>query len=140
MNELQVFTKYYAPLCNTITDINELLKYFVTEKIITMDEEEHIKACVSKPEKVSKLLLSISGPLKADDSNGFHMMLRIMKTYGIDATQRLADSIIKEIESHSNNLCTVNKIHEDWDKGLFVCVHVIDGLYQKFCLLIAYVP
>jgi len=97
--EVAVFRENYASLCNTITDINELLKYFVTENIISMDQEEVIKtSCVTKSDKVSTLLLHISCPLESGDSNGFYTMLQIMKTYGVDATQRLADQIITRVD------------------------------------------
>ena len=97
-NELLVFKETYASLCNTITDINELLKYFVTEKVINFDQQQEITACVTKPERVTKLLAIIAGPLEAEDSKGFYIMLQIMKTYGMKATQCLADNIIEKVD------------------------------------------
>ena len=110
-------------MCNTITDINELLIYFVTEKIITMNQQEEIKSCNTKSERVSKLLLNIWGPLEAGDSNGFYTMLKIMKTHGVNATQKLADHIIAMVDESKlpslvNNNNTSNSIPYDWIKGL----------------------
>lgn len=91
VNELAVFRRCYAILCDTMTDIDDLLKHFVTEKIITISEEDEIKSFSVKSEKVRKLLLNISGPLKAGNTNGFYVMLKIMKEFGTKATQDLAD-------------------------------------------------
>ena len=121
-SELVVFKENYASLCKTITDINELLKYFVAEKIININQEEDIKACSVKSERVSKLLLIVAGPLEAGDIKGFYKMLKIMKTYGVDATQRLADYIITKVDKSKLpdlvGLNLANSIHEDWNKGL----------------------
>ena len=110
-------------MCNTITDVNKLLKYFVTEKIITTDEEEEIKSYTTKADRVSKLLLNISGPLEAGDSNGFYILLQIMKTHGVDATQRLANQIIARVNKFKLpilvNTGVTSSISNDWSKGLF---------------------
>jgi len=90
LEEFTILQENYAVLCNTMTDIDDLLKYFVTEKIITLNEEEEIKSSTTKSDKVRKLLLNISGPLKAGDKNGFYVMLKIMKDHGTKATQNLA--------------------------------------------------
>ena len=122
-NELAVFTENYASLCDAVTDINELLKYFVTEKIITLNQQEEIKSCNTQSERVTKLLLNISGPLEAGDINGFYTMLSIMKTHGVNATQQLADHIIAVVDKSKlpslvNNNLTNNTIPYDWTKGL----------------------
>jgi len=88
-----------------MTDIDVLLRYFVAEKIISTEEEESIKSCVTKPEKVQKLLLNISGPLKAGNDSGFNAMVKIMKKYGTMATQALA----KDMESSCDKCDLPNK-------------------------------
>jgi len=97
-NELEVFQENYAMLCNTLKDIDDLLKYFVTEKIITIDEEEKIRTSATKSEKAEKLLLNISGPLQAGNTNGFHIMLKIMKKYGTKVTQDLVEHISSRLK------------------------------------------
>ena len=142
LNALAVFKENYALLCNTITDVNKLLKYFVTEKIITTDEEEEIKTCTTKADRVSKLLLNISGPLEAGDSNGFYILLQIMKTHGVDATQRLANQIIAKVDKFKPpilvNTGVTSSISNDWSKGLFfvlrttktrLCMHMYVCVY-----------
>ena len=116
---MTVFKENYALLCNTITDINELLRYFVAEKIITMDQHGEIEACATKSGKVSKLLLHISKLLEGGNTGGFYTMLKIMKTYGIDATQCLADHIITRI-----NINFANALPYKWTKGLMIFKNV----------------
>jgi len=94
-----VFRENYAALCTTITDINNLLKYFVQEEIIGLDEEEEIKHTVTKVEKAQKLLSHISGPLRAENADGFYILLNIMKKYGVKATRELSRSLFAKLES-----------------------------------------
>ena len=47
-----------------------------------MLEMLEIRNVATKSEKVSKLLLNISGPLKAGDKHGFYILLKIMKDHG----------------------------------------------------------
>jgi len=81
-----------------MTDIDDLLKYFVSENIITLNEEV-IRSSTTKSEKVRNLLLNISGPLKAGYTNGFYVMLKIMKDRGTRATQNLATFLTARINS-----------------------------------------
>ena len=121
LSELTVFKQNYALLCRRVTDISELLKYFVAENIINTDQQEEIKACITNSEKVSKLLLNISGPLETGDSNGFYAMLRIMKTYGVDATRRLANQLLTMVatssSSYLDNVIPAISNSELWNKG-----------------------
>ena len=120
----RIFKDNYAKLCDTMTDVNGLLKYFVAEKIITLDQEDEIKTTVINSERVSKLLLIISGPLKAGDSKGFYTLLQIMKSYGVDATQHLAEQIITRVDKSKLpdliNIRITSSIHEDWTKGCYI--------------------
>ena len=120
MSELKVFKDNYALLCDTLIDVSELLTYFVIEKIITKDQQKQINTLTINSEKASRLLLIISGPLKAGDSKGFYTMLGIMKTYGVDATQRLADRIIRKVDESKLPYLNI-RILEEWTKGMFLC-------------------
>lgn len=90
LNVKDIFTKHYSSLCNTLTDINNLLPFFVQEKIINANDIEEINAIVTIPKKVEKLLSHISGPLTAGDARGFDTMLTIMKEHGSQSTKHLA--------------------------------------------------
>ena len=109
------------------------MKYFVTEKIITTDEEEEIKTYTTKSERVSKLLLNISGPLEAGDSNGFYIMLQIMKTHGVNATQHLANQIISRVDKIKLPILVNTGV---CNKGLFfVCIISKTYMYAYVCAL-----
>ena len=110
---------YHEKLCNTLTDIDDLLACFVTERIITISEEEVIKSSSTKPGKVQKLLLNISSPLKSGCTTGFDVMLKIMKERGTLPTQDLA----KEIESLLGGVDSGIKIHQGEQlRGMLICV------------------
>ena len=109
MNEKDVFTRHYSSLCNTLTDIRNLLPYFVQEKIINASDIEEITALSTNSEKVVTLLSHISGPLTAGDVKGFHEMLTIMKEYGNQSTKNLAVKISCEVISSNSK-----REHEGW--------------------------
>ena len=96
-NEKDIFTKHYASLCSTLTDVNNLLPHFVQEKIITIKDEEEIDIIKTTPIKVKKLLSHISGPLESGDAEGFHVMLAIMKEHGSKSTKGLAVKMSREV-------------------------------------------
>ena len=99
LNEKEVFTRHYASLCNTLTDVNNLLPHFVQRNIIGTSDVEDINTLATTAKKVEKLLSHISGPLIAGDPKGFHMMLTIMKEHGNQSTKDLA----MQIMTSSNN-------------------------------------
>ena len=104
LNEKDIFTKHYSSLCNTLTDINNLLPYFVQEKIINANDIEEINAIVTKRQRVENLLSHISGPLTAGNARGFHTMLTIMKEHGTQTTKDLAVKMSCEMISSNNKM------------------------------------
>ena len=60
--------------------------------------EEFIAASPStKYHKVQKLMIHISGPLKAGNTEVFHIMLRIMEEHGHRAMQELAGKMKRSL-------------------------------------------
>ena len=106
LKEKEIFTKHYASLCNTLTDINHLLPYFVQESVISVSDEEEIDACKTIRAKVKKLLSHISGPLKAENENttGFYKMLTIMADHGNHGTKDLAEKMSSKLTSSSSKV------------------------------------
>ena len=92
LKEEEIYMKHYPTLCNTITDIDELLPYFVEENVIGTDDLAEIKAATNKS-RVEKLLTYISGPLKGGNAQGFYIMLSVMENHGNQATQQLSEQI-----------------------------------------------
>ena len=89
-NDIEIFTKHYAILCSTLTDVDNLLPYFVQENIISTSDLEEINILAATRKKVEKLLSHISGPLTAGNTKGFYSMLTIMKEHGSQSTKDLA--------------------------------------------------
>jgi len=76
-----------------MTDIDNLLKHFVTGNIITVEDQRVIITNPRTSEKARLLLENISGPLQASNSKPFRIMLDIMEKHGNKATKELAVSI-----------------------------------------------
>ena len=100
--EKDVFIRHFPSLCNTLTDISNLLPFFVQEKIISTNDLEEVNSAVTTTKKVEKLLSHISGPLTAGDTKGFHKMLAIMKEHGNRSTKDLAVKMSVQITSSNN--------------------------------------
>ena len=96
---------HYAKLCDTLTDIDNLLPHFVEEKVITINDVDEINAIVpsTKKHKVQKLMTHISGPLTAGNTEVFYTMLRIMEDHGHQATQQLANQIRRSLHITSGH-------------------------------------
>ena len=95
LKEEEVYIKHYPTLCNTITDIDGLLPYFVQENVIGTDNLAEIKAAIpsTKKSRVENLLTYISGPLKGGNTQVFYIMLSVMENHGNKATQQLSKQI-----------------------------------------------
>ena len=107
----EVFTRHYSQLCDTLTDVDNLLPHFVQHGVISTNDLEEISAIVpsTKKQKVQKLMIHISGPLKAGNTEVLYTMLRIMEEHGHHATRHLADQIRKSLtatnESSKDSSC-----------------------------------
>ena len=101
-NEKEIFTKHYASLCSTLTDVNNVLPHFVTKEIITIKDEGEIDVIETTRNKVKKLLSHIFGPLESGDTKGFHTMLAIMKGHGNQGTKDLAAGMSSELTLANN--------------------------------------
>ena len=115
LNELTVFEENYALLYSVITDINDpLMKWFVDEKVFTIEEEKEITAINEAPERLRLLLLKISNSLKANNATNFYMMLKIMREHGGKVTQTLADHIMNRLK------LSVDKLLQIWCDSIHV--------------------
>ena len=103
-SELAVFEENYALLYNTIANINDLLiNWFLEEKIFTINEEQTV-AITTASAKVQLLLQKISTLLKAGNSTGFYIMLKVMKEHGDKGAQTLADHIMNTLKISGDKL------------------------------------
>ena len=94
-NDKEVFKSNYDKFCSAMTDIENLLKYFITVNIINTDDQSEIFAIPRPSQKVEMLLKHISGSLEAGNTKPFRMMLDIMEKHGNLTTNQLAISVRK---------------------------------------------
>ena len=78
-------------------DIDNLLKYFVENEIINIEDSEKIRNISVTSNKVEIILLKIQGPLESGDPQEFYKMLRIMEEHGVQATKDLAVDLKKSL-------------------------------------------
>jgi len=100
-----------------MTDIENLLKYFITANIINTDDQSEILAPPKLTSKVTLLLKHISGPLEFGDTKPFRMMLDIMEKHGNLATKSLAISVKKCLMTSTIGIPTTE---------LFVVIYCIE--------------
>ena len=126
ISELVVFQENYAMLCNIITEIENLLKYFKIEHVITSDEEEEIKNIPVISEKTKRIMLNVSTSLEAGNSSKFYAMLKVMKNYGLVPTQKLSDFMMSRLKASHTFICpnTVCQPLQGQKQGL-LCINVV---------------
>ena len=107
LDVLELFRSKYAALCDTVKDIDSLLKYFVTENIINTEDCDKINAFSVSSDKVTHLLHLIRGPLESGYTKGFYTMLDIMEKHGVEATKTLAIEIKEKLGIKSNSQCCI---------------------------------
>ena len=106
LKEKDIFFNHYASLCSTLTDISNLLRFFVQERIINISDVAEINAGTAIHEKVEKLLSHIAGPLETENGNttGFYKMLTIMAKHGNQGTKDLAEKMRSEMTSFDSQV------------------------------------
>jgi len=109
-NDKEVFKSYYDKFCGTMTDVEDLLKYFVTENIISTDDQSEIFQTKRPSQKVALLLKHISGPLESGNNKPFRIMLRIMVQHGNLSTAELSTLVQKCVTPTT--------------EGTYVCMYV----------------
>lgn len=76
--------------------MNALLGHFVSARIISIDDLDHIQNLVGR-EKARFVLTKISSGLNAGLSGSFEDLLSIMEKHGNQDSKRLADTIRKQL-------------------------------------------
>ena len=90
--EHKLFTDYYGKLVD-ILPASDLSHYFVSDKIISLEDYEKIMRS-SLPQKAAKLLLNrVSLQLQNGNSTIFNKMLLIMDHHGVTTAKELAQDI-----------------------------------------------
>jgi len=111
--EYHVFKKQYSSLVNTLKT-TDLYRYFVSEEIITLAENDEISAESNPNKKVEVLLRKVSSPLESGLTKSFYMMLEVMASYGNTATKELARKVNEMLQRSSvsdhGKICTMDVI------------------------------
>ena len=102
--EHELFLAHYPELCKAITDVENLLPYFVKEDIISVDIHQEINAKFTLNKKAEALMSYISGPLESGNTEKFYKMLKIMEEHGNQATEALAKRIRSKISKYNNSV------------------------------------
>ena len=97
-----MFRKQYSALVDTLKT-TDLYRYFVSEEIITLAENDDISAEVNPSRKVEILLRKVSSPLESGHTNSFYKMLKVMASYGNEATKDLARKVNESLHQPMSN-------------------------------------
>ena len=102
--EHELFLAHYPELCKAITDVENLLPYFVQAHIISAANHQEINAKCILHKKAEALMSYISGPLESGNTEQFYTMLKIMEEHGNQATEALAKQIRSKISKYNNSV------------------------------------
>ena len=96
--EYKLFIDYYDELLNTLS-INNLSHYFVSHKIISLEDYEKIIRS-SLPHETAKILLdSMLSHLLSGNGAMFSKMLSVMNQHGVGAVKEISQEIISELQT-----------------------------------------
>lgn len=107
-----MFTKHYASLINVLP-IKNLSKYFVSEGIISFEDDEIIQQISVQSEATSLVLRKIATSLKIGQPKSFDTFLSIMEKYGNVTSGELANQMRGQLMKNVSyakyvyNYCTV---------------------------------
>ena len=87
-----MFTTHYASLINVLP-IKSLSKYFVSEGIISFEDDEAIQQISVQSEATALVLRKIASSLKIGQSKSFDTFLSIMKRHGNMASGELVNQM-----------------------------------------------
>ena len=102
---LQVFTNHYCKLQNVLP-IKNLSGHFVSERIITFEEEQVIQQTVVQSQVASIFLRKIANSLKAGSTRSFDKLLTIMRDHGGLDCEELANQISGELSENTTGRVT----------------------------------
>ena len=110
--EYKLFTDYYSKLVNTLP-ASDLSHYFVSDKIITLEDHERIiKSAVTQD--AAKLLLDrVSVQIQNGNTSVFSKMLLIMDYHGVNTAKAISREIrnkLKCVQGNSNHFIAIMEL------------------------------
>ena len=96
--EREVFTRYYAKLCELLpATVEELLPHLVTSNVISFEEEEEILTHSTSSSKARAVLKPIRKALFEEIPRPFHQFLTVMQSSRHTECAELARQICSEL-------------------------------------------
>ena len=94
--EYRLFTEYYSKLVNTLP-ASDLSHYFVSDKIISLEDHERVIRSIV-PQDAAKLLLDkVSLQIQNGSTSVFSKMLLIMDYHGVNTAKTISLEIRKKL-------------------------------------------
>ena len=100
--EYKLFTEYYTKLLR-ILPAGHLSHYFVSDKIITLEDHENVIKSSSSQEAAKLLLDKVLLQLQGDNSTVFNKMLLIMDHHGVTDSKALSLEIRTKLSETSKH-------------------------------------
>ena len=103
-----MFNEYYSKLIN-ILPATDLSHYFVSDKIITLEDYDKIIRS-SRPQEAAKVLMDkVSLQLQSGNSTIFNNMLLIMDHHNVDTAKELSQEIRSKLLAvkHSDDVANM---------------------------------
>ena len=85
-------------MCDTITDVNDLTHYLVTSRVITPQDEKHLRYIKCTSLQVKTILDRIVGPVEAARPQVFYKLLDVLELSSLQATRQLATEIKQSLQ------------------------------------------
>jgi len=129
----QLFLDFYDKLLNVLP-VTDLCPFFVSDKIISLTDNQRILRCTTSQMSAELLLEIISCKMQKGDSTVFAKMLVIMERHGIDAAKKLSQEIIAKLEDvPCNGAATL----VDDDRGALFLDRYVNGFAKKYLTCIS---
>ena len=97
-----MFNEYYSKLIDILPAI-DLSHYFVSDKIITLEDYDMIIRSTTPQEAAKVLLDKVSSQLQSGSSTIFNKMLLIMDHHGVATAKELSQEIRSELFAVKNS-------------------------------------
>ena len=105
--EYEVFTTFYARLA-AVLSVTSYSHHLVSERILTIDEEEQLDAFDNSNKKAAFVLRKIAAHLKGGNADSFNSLLSVIEKHGDVASICLVSEIKSGIISFTGNRSITN--------------------------------
>ena len=100
--EYKLFTDHRSKLVNTLP-ASDLSHYFVSDKIISLEDHERIIKSAVTQDAANLLLDKVSVQIQNGNTSVFSKMLLIMDYHGVNTAKAISREIRKKLKSEQGN-------------------------------------